>query len=315
LTIIKRGDKFRDDDFGRKVELAMQNTVKQDNINIDEFVGDARDRNDFFRVIFDYNTDAIFVVDKSGTIVFLNPSAERLFNLPAAQLIGRPFRFNGFSDEPCEVEIVHSEGESRIAEIRWIRAKVHDEILFAAILRDITKFVRLREELRALSFIDELTGLFNRPGFYALAEQQLKIATRGKIGLFLLVSAVNDLTKIRNKYGDYECDKALVETANILRSTFRRSDIVTRISSDEFAVMTMGVDKSNIEIIASRLLVNLAKLNNKEILPYKITLSMGIAQFNPECSCTMMELLASADAALRKQKRAKRIATLMWSFA
>jgi diguanylate cyclase (GGDEF)-like protein len=295
------------------MDLGMEDTTKKE--NIDDFIGDARDRNDLFRVIFDYNADAIFVVDKSGTVIFINPSAERYFNLPASQLIGQPFRFNINDDEPCEVEIVRPGSESRIAEIRWIKAKVQDEVLYAAILRDITEFIRLREELRALSFVDELTGLFNRPGFYTLAEQQLKIASRGKSGLFLLVSAVNDLASIRNNHGDYEYDRALIETANILKSTFRRSDIVTRISIDEFAVMTLDVYGSSADVIASRLLLNLEKFNNKEILPYKITLSMGIAPFNPESPCTMMELLASADAELTKQKRSKRSSTLKWSFA
>ena len=56
----------------------MEDTTKQENIDIDQFIGDARDRNDLFRIIFDYSADAIFVVAKSGTVIFFK-SQRRTF--------------------------------------------------------------------------------------------------------------------------------------------------------------------------------------------------------------------------------------------
>ncbi|MFC1845882.1 GGDEF domain-containing protein [Chloroflexota bacterium] len=292
----------------------MADIKKQQNIDIDELVKGARDRDDLYRIIFEYNVDAIFVVDSSGVVVFLNASAERLFNIPSSQLIGQPFRFKNISDRPREVEIVNSENESRIAEIRWIETKLQDETLYIASLRDITEFIRLREELRAVAFVDELTGLFNRPGFFTLAQQQLKIASRGKSGMFLLIATVNDLARIRNNYGDSEGDKVIVEISNILKSTFRRSDIITRIDREEFAIMTLESFGASANVIASRLMGNLEDLNSKVVLPYKVSLSMGIAPFNPERPCTINELLADVDRALSESKRAKHSSALTWTF-
>jgi len=293
----------------------MGYTRRQKNIDIDELVKQARDRGDLYRIVFEYNADAIFVVDRSGIVLFLNLSAEHLFNMPASQMVGQPFRFKNIDGEPREVEVVNSENDSRVAEIRWIETKLQDETLYIASLRDITEYIRLREELRAVAFVDELTGLFNRPGFFTLAQQQLKIASRGKSGLFLLVTAVNDLARIRTNYGDAACDRLLIEISNVLKSTFRRSDIITRIDRDEFAIMTLDAYGSSADIIASRLLGNLEDLNSKGSLPYRVTLSMGIAPFNPERPCSINELLTGANRAMSENKRGKHSSALMWSFA
>ncbi len=94
-----------------------------------------------------------------------------------------------------------------------------------------------RKSLLALSLVDDLTGIYNRRGFSALAQQELKKANRIKRGMLLLFADVDDLKKINDSLGHQEGDLALIETANLLKETFREPDIIARIGGDEFVVL------------------------------------------------------------------------------
>ena len=59
----------------------MDNYNKSKNMGHYDSLGDAEDRARFYHLIFEYSADAIFVLDNNGTIKFLNPTAEQLFEL------------------------------------------------------------------------------------------------------------------------------------------------------------------------------------------------------------------------------------------
>jgi diguanylate cyclase (GGDEF)-like protein len=106
---------------------------------------------------------------------------------------------------------------------------------------------------RRSSFTDKLTGLYNRKGFFTLAKHRLKIAKRQKSGLLMLYADVDNIKEINDAYGHEEGDNLLKETANILKSIYRESDIIARIGGDEFVVFPLGTTKAHIEVISSRL--------------------------------------------------------------
>ena len=85
-----------------------------------------------------------------------------------------------------------------------------------------------------MSLHDELTGLYNRRGFITLAEQQLKIADRMKTSILLLFGDLDGMKFINDTFGHQEGNQALIDTTNILKDTFRGSDILARVGGDEF---------------------------------------------------------------------------------
>ncbi|MCX5902466.1 MAG: PAS domain S-box protein [Proteobacteria bacterium] len=101
------------------------------------------------------------------------------------------------------------------------------------IIEDVSDRKRMEEELRALSLIDELTGLYNRRGFLTLAGQQLRIAKRTKRQQLLLFADLDDLKRINDHLGHALGDQALRDTAQIFKATFRTSDILARMGGDE----------------------------------------------------------------------------------
>jgi diguanylate cyclase (GGDEF)-like protein len=165
--------------------------------------------------------------------------------------------------------------------------------------------VKMQEELRAMSITDDLTGLYNRRGFFAMAEQLMKQAKRQKMGLFMLYADLDGLKTINDTWGHQEGDIALIETANILKATYRESDVIARISGDEFVVIPIGTDGDNVEAITARLHDRLEEHNAQRNHRYELTLSFGISYYDPEKPCSIDELLAHGDEMMFKQKKLK----------
>jgi diguanylate cyclase (GGDEF)-like protein len=161
-----------------------------------------------------------------------------------------------------------------------------------------------KEELLALSLTDELTGLYNRRRFFILTEQYLKVAIRTKKRPLLLFVDMDDLKWINDHYGHNKGDQALIGLANILKKTFRESDIIARIGGDEFVVLLESTDESD-EMLITRLYENIRDYNAKQSQPI-LSISLGTAQFNPEYPISIDELLSKADALMYAKKREKK---------
>ncbi len=167
--------------------------------------------------------------------------------------------------------------------------------------------VKLQEKIRAMSVTDELTGLYNRRGFFTLAEQELKIANRHKRKMFLIYADLDNLKEINDTFGHLKGDTVLIETAKILRETFRQADIIARIGGDEFIVVLIGTTEAYAETIISRLRKNI-DIHNEEINhSYKFSISTGIACYDPELPSSIVELLSHADKSLYEKKRYKQL--------
>jgi len=95
----------------------------------------------------------------------------------------------------------------------------------------------------------------------------------------------------------------LIETANILKETFREPDIIARIGGDEFGVLAIEGRRDSAEMLISRLQENLDTHNARGKCSYELSLSMGIARYDPECPCSIDELLGRADSLMYEQKQ------------
>lgn len=168
----------------------------------------------------------------------------------------------------------------------------------------------LEREIRALAITDELTGLYNRRGFLAAATHQMKLAHRNGQNVLLLFCDLDNLKGINDSCGHQEGDLALVRTADALEETFRDSDIIARLSGDEFAVLALEASMPNREDIKPRLEKSLAQANGAESR-YQLSLSIGVARFDPANPGSLAELMASADLDMYAHKKhpRKRAAT------
>jgi diguanylate cyclase (GGDEF)-like protein len=119
---------------------------------------------------------------------------------------------------------------------------------------------------------------------------------------------LDGLKNINDTHGHSSGDQALVDISEVLRKSFRESDILGRIGGDEFAVLAMdvsaldGADK----MLVARLQEHLQVFNAQAARPYQLSLSVGAALFQPECPRPLEEILEEADARMYEQKRAKK---------
>jgi diguanylate cyclase (GGDEF)-like protein len=175
------------------------------------------------------------------------------------------------------------------------------ELLMRAV-RCATKQYMLQAELGNLALTDELTGLYNRRGFQALADRQLKLGRRSGRGMLLFFVDVNGLKQINDSFGHAEGDVVLMRTAETLEKTFRDSDVIARLGGDEFAVLAIEALDYSEARIRERLSEYLKMLNAKESR-YVISLSLGVVRFDPGTRASICDLMARADRAMYEGKR------------
>jgi diguanylate cyclase (GGDEF)-like protein len=165
--------------------------------------------------------------------------------------------------------------------------------------------VILERELRYLALTDDLTCLYNRRGFFAAATQQIRVARRNVQSMLLFFCDLDNLKIINDCYGHHEGDFALVRAADALEKTFRDSDILARLGGDEFVALALETASLSEAIILKRLDECLKKSNKKESR-CDLSMSVGVARFDPRDEVTLAELLAQADRAMYERKRERR---------
>ncbi len=162
--------------------------------------------------------------------------------------------------------------------------------------------------LHELALTDDLTGLRNRRGFFLLAEQELKLALNKRMGIILwcIYADLDGLKKINDSLGHDYGSRAIVQTAEILKATFRDSDITARLGGDEFAVLAVSNNLDGGNLLLERLQNNVGAFNVREQLPYRLSLSIGVVRFDPSRITTVNDLLKEADQAMYENKRSKK---------
>ena len=169
-------------------------------------------------------------------------------------------------------------------------------------VEDVKERRHFEEVLSELALVDDLTGLHNRRSFMLLAEQALKESVRGQrplIGLFL---DVDGLKAINDTRGHAEGDRALRLIARALRAACRESDIIGRLSGDEFAIVL--AEAHELDSLEGRVRGRVAEAAKQA--DYPLSVSIGVAQCAPDEPCTLAGLFERADQAMYAEKAAKR---------
>lgn len=175
--------------------------------------------------------------------------------------------------------------------------------------QEIEERLRAEAAVRQLSLTDELTGLYNRRGFFLLAEQQLKIAQRTQTPCCLLFADLDGLKQINDTFGHELGDRLIADAALLLKQTFRDADIVARLGGDEFAVL-IAACSDNLDKFPIRLQANIDCFNQRCAscggCSYQLSMSVGIQLWNAIDDISLEDLLAKADKLMYENKRSKR---------
>lgn len=185
-----------------------------------------------------------------------------------------------------------------------VKGKV-DSYIFIRSIRYAIERQRMFMVLRGMVLLDELTGLYNRRGFFALAKQQIRLADRSGRKLLLGIADLDGLKAVNDSFGHSQGDSALKETVEVLKDTFRGTDVIARIGGDEFAVIAIEADKDAAKTLKDRLERNVQKVNSQKGRNFSLSISMGIAHYDPEHSCSVDDLIHQADKLMYTEKTKK----------
>jgi two-component system cell cycle response regulator len=161
----------------------------------------------------------------------------------------------------------------------------------------------LHQELEELSLRDPLTGLYNRRGFWLLAEQSLRLAKRNGRESVLLLADVDRLKTINDAHGHLVGDQALCAVARAFVAAMRESDIIARLAGDEFVALAVEAHPPGILSLISRFRGCLHDERRAAGGTADLTVSIGSAPFDPTSSPTLEELMDAADKAMYEGKR------------
>jgi len=112
---------------------------------------------------------------------------------------------------------------------------------------------------------------------------------------------------INDALGHEQGDPAIIDTAAIMKKTFRESDIIARIGGDEFAILYVNTTGIPPELLVTRLQKQFDLHNTEENRPYQLHISIGFAAFDPKNPCSLDILMSRADMAMYAQKKRTRI--------
>ena len=164
----------------------------------------------------------------------------------------------------------------------------------------------LHETVRLQAVTDELTGLYNLRHFHETLDSELERSRRfgSEVGLAML--DIDDFKVINDTYGHQQGDLVLIEVGRVLRDLSRDIDEPARYGGEEMAVILPQTDLHGAELLAERMRLAIEDLEIERLDGgghLKVTASFGVASL-PECARDKASLIAEADAALYRAKRA-----------
>jgi diguanylate cyclase (GGDEF)-like protein len=222
------------------------------------------------------------------------------------------------ADVPIIVMSAHREEDLAVTAVRngaqdyLMKGQVTIESLARAIQYGVERH-RLLASIRGLSLVDDLTGLCNRRGFLSLGTSHLQLSQRAGRRFIMLYADLDGLKEINDTFGHREGDVAIVKTAEILRRTFRMSDVVARMGGDEFVVLAVEAGNDPSQALLRRVQRQLDEFNAESRLPYELSVSAGVMAYDFTSPLTLEEMLAEADQALYVRKRGRRKTTRLRS--
>jgi diguanylate cyclase len=158
--------------------------------------------------------------------------------------------------------------------------------------------------MQQLAFHDPLTGLPNRRLFLNLLDQAIDHATKHQQSLALMFIDLDRFKWVNDTLGHACGDKLLVAVADRLGQSVRRSDVVSRLSGDEFAILITCMDQvDQLEALANKLIAAINQPFMIEAQSIEMRISVGISLF-PTDGVSAEDLLGQADGAMYQAKKA-----------
>jgi len=280
-------------------------------------------QNVYFASLFESAPEAIAILDQHDRIMRINGQFTALFGYTEDEALGEVINDLIVPEELAEegeslctkvgagenmrAESLrrHKDGHTFWVSISATRFSAGDEPeKVYAMYQDISARKRAEAEMKALLLVDELTDLPNRRAFITLSEQRLKLANRMERDVVMIFIDVDHLKYINDTWGHLAGDRALIDTARVLKESCREADIIARLGGDEFVALMIVDSDQTAELVCERIEAHVESRNRETPQGYQLSLSVGATRTRAE-GTMLADLLAKADTALYEQKRGR----------
>jgi diguanylate cyclase (GGDEF)-like protein len=160
------------------------------------------------------------------------------------------------------------------------------------------------ERIRKLSYLDGLTGIFNRRFFELRILQEIERARRSAAGMAVIIADIDQFKKLNDEFGHLLGDEVLRQVSSLFHQQVRKIDVVCRYGGEEFAILLTNTNAQHAMAVAEKLR-KLVESWQFPGVPRRVTISAGVAAF-PEHGGTRDELVHAADTGLYSAKQAGR---------
>ena len=173
--------------------------------------------------------------------------------------------------------------------------------------QEIEERSRVQAELERLVTLDPLTELFNRRHFFELTQKEMDRCQRYNRPLSVIMLDIDKFKRVNDMFGHLAGDRVLVQTAQRIQRALRKVDSACRYGGEEFAVLLPETNLMQAEMVAQRLwrVIGERPAVSAE-LKIPITISVGVASYQPGGSLSVDTLLDHADQAMYLAKKSGR---------
>ena len=170
------------------------------------------------------------------------------------------------------------------------------------LLRDLAEMAEGELSAIQLATIDDLTKISNRRGFISLAQNSINLCARQGTPVSMVFLDLDKFKPINDQFGHAEGDHALIAFADLMRKSFRDSDVFARIGGDEFVVLLTNTKKDRAAEIVARFRGQVEAYNTQAKRGYDLCFSDGIVSMLPDQDSLVDDLLREADVLMYEKK-------------
>lgn len=254
-------------------------------------------------------TDLYNTGEFHGELSFLKPSTLGAYiSMQPTQVTDVLNELMSTGKLPGDINLLHADSPSFPAEVS---CTVHDTVehgkRISIIFKDATERLQMLEALRELAIRDELTGLYNRREMMNLLQNSVRHAALHQGTVSLIMGDIDHFKDVNDTYGHQTGDQVLKEVALLIHRRLRSTDSLARYGGEEFSIIlpeATGPEAARVAEIARIAVATHTfrpQSQRKNLLPIRVTISLGVASF-PVDALSEHSLISAADKALYKAK-------------
>jgi len=173
----------------------------------------------------------------------------------------------------------------------------------AQLLLDLATITEQELAATRLATLDDLTGIYNRRGFFSMGNHTQDLCRRKKWPVTLVLFDLDKFKAINDEHGHSEGDQVLIAFANAMKKTFRESDVIARLGGDEFVALLPDTDEAGLGLVLSRFENDVLENSKKLAESRAISFSSG----SISCACndkmSLEEMMRNADERMYEAKK------------